>query len=84
MLAAYDLGAPANQLEAIYNLEQKELEDINTADRKTKLVEKQDVNINIQNWTEYLGQDKCVFIIESDTGSDSPLGPSDAGTTLVS
>ncbi|KAI0689698.1 hypothetical protein BC835DRAFT_229768 [Cytidiella melzeri] len=58
ILAAYDLGVAAQQLEAIYNAEKEGLDDIHLADRKTKVVEEQHLNISPKNWTEFLGQEK--------------------------
>lgn len=58
LLAAYDFGAPAKQLQAIYDAQQGELDPIHLADRKTKAVEEQHVTITAKNWTEYLGDEK--------------------------
>lgn len=60
ILAAYDFGATAQQLELIYQSEKKDLDDIHLADRSTKKVEEQHVEINAKNWTQYVGQDKYV------------------------
>lgn len=60
LLAAYDLGAPAKLLQAIYDNEAKDLDPIHMADRATKLVEEQHVDITLRNWTEFLGQHKYV------------------------
>lgn len=59
ILAAYDLGASAKQLQAIYDRTKDSLDDINLADRKTKAIEKQQVEITSKNWPEFLGQEKC-------------------------
>ena len=59
LLAAYDFGASAKQLEAIYDAEQKELNDIHTIDRRNNIIEEQKMAITGENWTEFLGQDKC-------------------------
>ncbi|GJE96190.1 questin oxidase family protein [Phanerochaete sordida] len=58
LLAAYDFGASAKQLQAIYDAELDELDPIHLADRATKTVEEQHVTITAENWTEYLGQEK--------------------------
>lgn len=58
LLAAYDFGATAKQLQAIYDAELNELDPIHLADRATKTVEEQHVTITAENWTEYLGQEK--------------------------
>ena len=60
LLAAYDFGASAKQLQAIYDREQEGLDPVHLADRKTKTVEEQHVEITTKNWTEFLGQEKCV------------------------
>ncbi|KAI0801750.1 hypothetical protein BC629DRAFT_1581168 [Irpex lacteus] len=58
ILAAYDLGASAKQLQAIYDCTKDSLDDINLADRKSKTIEKQRVEITSKNWPEFLGQEK--------------------------
>lgn len=63
LLAAYDLGAPAKLLQAIYDNEAKDLDPIHMADRTTKLVEEQHVDITLRNWTEFLGQHKYVLLL---------------------
>ena len=60
ILAAYDLGASASQLEAIYKREEDDLDPIHLADRKARVVEEQHVKIAQINWTEYVGQEKFV------------------------
>ncbi len=59
ILAAYDLGASAKQLQAIYDCTKDSLDGINLADRKSKTIEKQRVEITSKNWHEILGQEKC-------------------------
>jgi hypothetical protein len=51
ILAAFDLGAPAEVLEAIYNRDSKVLRPIHLDDRS-------DVEINCNNWKEHLGVEK--------------------------
>ncbi|EMD39980.1 hypothetical protein CERSUDRAFT_112224 [Gelatoporia subvermispora B] len=58
ILAVYDLGASSKLLQAIYDDEAKGLNDIFTVDKKSGVVERQEVEIGTQNWPEYLGQDK--------------------------
>ncbi|KAH9841517.1 uncharacterized protein C8Q71DRAFT_700804 [Rhodofomes roseus] len=58
LLAAYDLGAPAKLLQAIYDQERSGLSPIHLADRSKDVVEKQETAITLQNWTKYLGQEK--------------------------
>ncbi|KAL4251919.1 Questin oxidase-like protein [Abortiporus biennis] len=58
LLAAYDLGAPASLLQAIYDQEKRGLADIHTVDRVNKVVEEQHVDITDHDWTKYLGQDR--------------------------
>ncbi|EKM49645.1 uncharacterized protein PHACADRAFT_265208 [Phanerochaete carnosa HHB-10118-sp] len=58
LLAAYDFGATAKQLQAIYDADKDGLDPIHLADRATKTVEEQHVTIIAENWTEYLGQEK--------------------------
>ncbi|KZT73831.1 hypothetical protein DAEQUDRAFT_356373 [Daedalea quercina L-15889] len=58
LLAAYDLGAPSKLLQAIYDQERSGLSPIDLADRSKGLVEKQEVAISSQDWTDYLGQEK--------------------------
>ena len=62
LLAAYDLGASAKQLQEIYDREKEGLSPLHLADRKTNTVEEQHVEITLSNWTEYLGQEKYVFV----------------------
>ena len=62
ILAVYDLGATAQQLEAIYAREDHLLLPIHTADQKTKSVEEQQVQIESTNWSDFLGQDKYVLV----------------------
>ena len=64
ILAAYDLGATAEQLAVIYDSEKEGLDPIHLADRKSKAVEQQHVQILPSNWTEYLGQEKSVIFSE--------------------
>ncbi|KAI0060638.1 hypothetical protein BV25DRAFT_1887832 [Artomyces pyxidatus] len=58
LLAAYDLGASPALLQTIYDQEHGELQSVFMADTRNKTVEKQDVQIQEDNWKEYLGQDK--------------------------
>lgn len=50
LLAAYDLGAPAKLLQAIFDAEKSDLDPIHLADRKEKKVEEQRVDMNKTNW----------------------------------
>lgn len=58
ILAAYDLGASAKQLQAIYDSELNGLSPIHLADRKAGTVQVQDVEITGDNWREHLGEEK--------------------------
>jgi hypothetical protein len=58
ILAAYDLGAPAKVLQAIYDTEAKILRPIDSVEKKAL------ENLTQQNWTNYLGQEMCVPVID--------------------
>ncbi|OBZ68792.1 hypothetical protein A0H81_11363 [Grifola frondosa] len=58
VLAAYDLGAPAQLLQKIYDKNAKSLSPIHTIDRRSGLEEEQNVSITPQNWKQFLGQEK--------------------------
>ncbi|KAI0917006.1 hypothetical protein AcW2_007254 [Taiwanofungus camphoratus] len=58
LLAAYDLGAPAKLLQAIYDQDAPTQSPIHLANRKDHVVEEQHVTVTSHNWTEYLGKEK--------------------------
>lgn len=58
ILAAYDLGASAQHLQAIYDTDKDGLDPIHLANRKTKAVEEQHVDMTPANWHKYLGVEK--------------------------
>ncbi|KAI0032023.1 hypothetical protein K488DRAFT_86285 [Vararia minispora EC-137] len=58
LLAAYDLGASPALLQAAYDEELKEQNDVFVADREKGTVERQKEVLTRENWREYLGQDK--------------------------
>lgn len=58
LLAAYDLGAPPNLLQAIFDSEENGLDPLHTADRKENKVEEQHVDMNKTNWQQYVGDEK--------------------------
>ncbi|OCH91869.1 P-loop containing nucleoside triphosphate hydrolase protein [Obba rivulosa] len=58
ILAVYDFGASSKLLQAIYDDEARVQNDIYTVDKKSGVVEQQNVQFTTQNWTEYLGQDR--------------------------
>ncbi|PCH40152.1 hypothetical protein WOLCODRAFT_136691 [Wolfiporia cocos MD-104 SS10] len=58
LLAAYDLGAPAQLLQDIYEKEKRRLSPIHLTDRKKGIVEEQPVVLTSQNYVQYLGQEK--------------------------
>ena len=58
ILAAYDLGASAKQLQAIFDHEQGGLSPIHLADRRAGTVEVQDMKITAENWRQYVGEEK--------------------------
>ncbi|TFY78458.1 hypothetical protein EWM64_g5556 [Hericium alpestre] len=58
LLAAYDLGAPADLLRAVFEEDRQDLANVFTSDLPKKVVERQDVEIHATNWTQYLGQAK--------------------------
>lgn len=60
LLAAYDLGAPAVLLQAIYDTERQILKPI---DGETD-VPSEHVKIVPDNFTKYLGQVRCVYLGE--------------------
>ncbi|KAI0086580.1 hypothetical protein BDY19DRAFT_894614 [Irpex rosettiformis] len=75
ILATYDLGASAKQLQAIYDAEKDGLDDINLA-----AVEEQHVNMTSNNWTEFLGEEKYyASFVHFFTATIAELG---AGETL--
>ncbi|KAF8873946.1 hypothetical protein BD779DRAFT_1664309 [Infundibulicybe gibba] len=57
LLAAYDLGASASLLEAIYQLHAEKLLPIDTVDRANGIVKRLDLSITESNWTEFLGKE---------------------------
>ncbi|THH14724.1 hypothetical protein EW146_g5645 [Bondarzewia mesenterica] len=58
LLAAYDLGAPPALLQAAYDDGRRGLLPIFTSDRPKRTVERQNVHIGAENWTQFLGQEK--------------------------
>ena len=56
ILAAYDLGAPPALLQAMYDEEASEVYNIYTKNTKTREIEKQNVVLDRDNWTDYLGK----------------------------
>lgn len=58
LLAAYDLGAPVKLLQSIYDAQLSGLDPIHLADRQTKTVEEQHVDMNKTNWQQYVGNEK--------------------------
>ncbi|KAJ3523135.1 hypothetical protein NM688_g8777 [Phlebia brevispora] len=78
LLAAYDFGASAAQLQAIYDTEKDGLDPLHLADRKTKAVEEQIVTITSTNWTDYLGEEKYYArFVEFFAGIITKLGASE-------
>jgi hypothetical protein len=61
LLAAYDIGASEALLESICNEEYNSLLPVFTADRPNRVVERQPDVLTRENWTKYLGQEKCVM-----------------------
>lgn len=57
LLAAYDLGAPAKLLQAIFDTTEPDLDPIHLANKKEEKVEEQHVAMNGKNWQQYLGNE---------------------------
>lgn len=63
LLAAYDLGATAKLLQAIYDQEKKTLSPINLLDRKEQIIGTLGTVITKENWTEHIGFEKYVVFL---------------------
>ena len=62
-MAAYDLGATAKQLQAIYDAENGDLDDINLTPRNANAAVKEHLDLTVTNWTEFLGEEKYADVI---------------------
>ena len=62
-MAAYDLGATAKQLQAIYDAEKGDLDDINLTHRNTSTAVEEHLDLTVTNWSEFLGEEKYADVI---------------------
>ena len=60
LLAAYDLGAPAQLLQKIYDTEAKDQSDILSFERKSGKYEAVQETLTVQTWTKGLGDERWV------------------------
>jgi Questin oxidase-like len=58
LLAAYDLGASAKVLQAIYDEDVKIQRNIDLGDKDTTIGEIELENLTLENWTTFLGEEK--------------------------
>ena len=58
LLAAYDLGAPAKILQAIYDEDKKMQRHIDLGETDTTIGEIELDNVTLENWTTFLGEQK--------------------------
>jgi hypothetical protein len=58
LLAAYDLGAPAKILQAIYDEDTKMQRHIDLGENDTTIGEIELDNVTLENWTTFLGKQK--------------------------
>jgi hypothetical protein len=61
LLAAYDLGAPAKLLQAIYNEEQKMQRPVDLGNKETTIENVNVSDITKENWQTFLGKDRCAY-----------------------
>jgi len=61
LLAAYDLGAPAKLLQAIYDEEQKMQRPVDLGNKETSIEDVSLSDITKENWQTFLGQERCAY-----------------------